>query len=208
MFSGKTEELIRRMNRAHLARQNLQIFKPQIDDRYAEDAIVSHNLQKLASHAVADVAQIRAQLDPYAQVIGIDEVQFFDEGIVDFCNEMASKQCRVVVAGLDQDYLGQPFGPMPQLLAVAEYVTKLHAICVKCGDTAHRSFRLAGDPQQVLVGSSERYEARCRHCFELGYAAQNRPASHAPAGELSARKPGADPAALSISEPSAHFRET
>jgi thymidine kinase len=171
MFSGKTEELIRRMKRAQYARQNLQIFKPAIDDRYAAEAIVSHNKQQLPSHPVADVAQMRAELDPYVEVIGIDEVQFFDSEVIEFCNEMADKQRRVVVAGLDQDYRSRPFGPMPELLSVAEYVTKLHAICVKCGDTAHRSFRLAGDPQQVLVGSDERYEARCRTCFARGFTA-------------------------------------
>lgn len=175
MFSGKTEELIRRMKRSQYARQSLQIFKPQIDDRYATDSIVSHSRQELPSHPVADVAQMRAELDPYVEVIGIDEVQFFDDEVIAFCNEMADKQRRVVVAGLDQDYLGKPFGPIPHLLAVAEYVSKLHAICVKCGDTAHRSFRLAGDPQQVLVGSDERYEARCRSCFAKGFNAPAHP---------------------------------
>lgn len=175
MFSGKTEELIRRMKRSQYARQPLQIFKPQIDNRYATEAIVSHSRQQLPSFPVADVAQMRAQLDPYVEVIGIDEVQFFDDEVIAFCNEMADKQRRVVVAGLDQDYLGNPFGPIPSLLAVAEYVTKLHAICVKCGDTAHRSFRLAGDPQQVLVGSDERYEARCRSCFAKGFNAPAHP---------------------------------
>ncbi|AWV88988.1 thymidine kinase [Bradymonas sediminis] len=175
MFSGKTEELIRRMKRSQFARQSLQIFKPQIDDRYATDAIVSHSMQQLPSFPVASVAQMRDELDPYVEVIGIDEVQFFDEDVIEFCNEMADMQRRVVVAGLDQDYLGNPFGPIPRLLAVAEYVTKLHAICVKCGDPAHRSFRLEGDPQQVLVGSDERYEARCRSCFALGFNAPAHP---------------------------------
>jgi thymidine kinase len=172
MFSGKTEELIRRLNRAHFARQRIQVFKPRIDDRYEADAIVTHDRRTLPSHPVDGVAEIHEILDAHAEVIGIDEVQFFDDDIVDFCNEMADKDCRVVVAGLDQDYRNKPFGPMPQLLAAAEYVTKLHAICVKCGDPAHRSYRLATDPQQVLVGSDERYEARCRRCFQEGYSSQ------------------------------------
>ncbi len=171
MFSGKTEELIRRLKRAQYARQKLQIFKPHIDDRYDAESIVSHSKQQLPSHPVATVAEMREQLDAHVEVIGIDEVQFFDDEVIEFCNEMANKQCRVVVAGLDQDYRSQPFGPMPQLLAAAEYVTKLHAICVKCGNPAHRSYRLASDPQQVLVGSAERYEARCRRCFAQGYTA-------------------------------------
>jgi thymidine kinase len=175
MFSGKTEELIRRLKRAQYARQNLQIFKPQIDDRYDADSIVSHSQQALPSHPVADVAQMRDELDAHVKVIGIDEVQFFDLDVIDFCNDMANKQCRVVVAGLDQDYRAEPFGPMPQLLAAAEYVTKLHAICVKCGNPAHRSYRLASNPQQVLVGSGERYEARCRRCFTQGYDASELP---------------------------------
>lgn len=193
MFSGKTEELIRRMNRANYARQKLQIFKPRVDDRYADDAIVSHNMRRLPSFAVTSVAQMREHLDPFVEVIGIDEVQFFGEDVVEFCNEMANKERRVVVAGLDQDYLGQPFGPMPRLLSIAEYVSKLHAICVLCGNPAHRSFRLAGDPQQVLVGSDERYEARCRRCFERGYAASSRSADTQPADENTKAQPVAAP---------------
>ncbi|QDG54609.1 thymidine kinase [Persicimonas caeni] len=172
MFSGKTEELIRRLKRAQYARQNLQIFKPKIDDRYDAESIVSHSKQALPSYPVADVGEMREQLDAHVEVIGIDEVQFFDLDVIEFCNEMAQKQCRVIVAGLDQDYRAEPFGPMPQLLAAAEYVTKLHAICVKCGNPAHRSYRLATNPQQVLVGSDERYEARCRRCFAQGYSEQ------------------------------------
>ncbi|MFP4597347.1 MAG: thymidine kinase [Persicimonas sp.] len=169
MFSGKTEELIRRLNRAKYARQKLQIFKPLIDDRYDAESIVSHNKTALPSHPVADVAQMREELDAHVEVIGIDEVQFFDDEVIDFCNEMADKDCRVICAGLDQDYRNEPFGPMPALLAAAEYVTKLNAICMQCGNPAHRSYRLATNPQQVLVGSAERYEARCRSCFGEGY---------------------------------------
>lgn len=169
MFSGKTEELIRRLKRASYARQQVQIFKPAIDDRYAEGSLVSHSQQMLPSEAVRGLGELRDKLSPQVEVIGIDEVQFFEEGIIDFCEAMAESGRRVVVAGLDQDYRGQPFGPMPQLLCVAEYITKLMSICVHCGNPAHRSYRLAEDPQQVLVGTAIQYEARCRRCFSQGY---------------------------------------
>ncbi len=169
MFSGKTEELIRRLTRAKYARQTVQIFKPAIDDRYDSDSLVSHSEQSLEGEAVADLDELRDRLRPQVEVVGIDEVQFFSAGVVSFCQEMADSGRRVVVAGLDQDYRGTPFEPMPRLLAVAEYITKLSAICVQCGNPAHRSYRLAEDPQQVLVGSDEQYEARCRRCFEQGY---------------------------------------
>ncbi|MBA2663472.1 MAG: thymidine kinase [Bradymonadaceae bacterium] len=169
MFSGKTEELIRRLKRANYARQQVQIFKPQIDDRYQSEAIVSHSQVALPSVVVSTVEQMRAALNSQVEVIGIDEVQFFDASVVDFCEELADGERRVIVAGLDQDYLGKPFGPMPRLLASAEYITKLLAICIKCGNPANRSYRLASDPQQVLVGTAEQYEARCRRCFREGY---------------------------------------
>jgi thymidine kinase len=169
MFSGKTEELIRRLNRASYASQQLQIFKPSRDDRYGEESIVSHNEKALPSIPVDNVAKMREYLEADVEVVGIDEVQFFEDEVVSFCNELANQGVRVIVAGLDQDYQSQPFDPMPQVLAVSEYVTKLHAICVQCGAPAHRSYRLAEDPQQVLVGSDDQYEARCRRCFKQGY---------------------------------------
>ncbi|RDV39228.1 thymidine kinase [Bradymonadaceae bacterium TMQ3] len=182
MFSGKTEELIRRLKRASYARQSVQIFKPAIDDRYDESAIVSHSQISLPSVAVKNLDELRHALDPQVDVVGIDEVQFFDERVIDFCEELADGGRRVVVAGLDQDYRGQPFGPMPGLLSVAEYITKLMSICMRCGNPAHRSYRLSEDPQQVLVGTAQQYEARCRRCFTEGYpsqsAAASKPAEH------------------------------
>lgn len=167
MFSGKTEELIRRLRRAQYAKQRVQVFKPLVDDRYDPDAVVTHNQESLPGVAVTDVSSMRDALDPHVAVIGIDEVQFFDEAIVDFCEELADSGCRVIVAGLDLDYRGVPFGPMPRLLSIAEYVTKLLSICVRCGNPAHYSYRMATDPQQVLVGSSEQYEAVCRRCYRV-----------------------------------------
>ncbi len=186
MFSGKTEELIRRLTRAQYARQQVQIFKPRIDNRYDNEAVVSHSEQSLAGTAVDDLDELRDELTSQVEVIGIDEVQFFEAGIVEFCESMADSGRRVVVAGLDQDYRGEPFEPMPRLLAVAEYITKLMAICVRCGNPAHRSYRLAEDPQQVLVGSDEQYEARCRRCFGEGYP------SSAPSNESSPTEKYAD----------------
>ncbi len=174
MFSGKTEELIRRLTRASYARQNVQIFKPKIDDRYDEESIVSHSDHKLSGVAVSDLDELKNSLTPQVEVIGVDEVQFFDAGVVEFCEAMADSGRRIIVAGLDQDYRGRPFGPMPRLLSVAEYITKLMAICVRCGNPAHRSYRLAEDPQQVLVGTEEQYEARCRRCFHEGYPSSDR----------------------------------
>lgn len=173
MFSGKTEELIRRLTRAHYARQEVQIFKPSVDDRYDDSSVVSHSDRSLPGVAVANLDELEDSLNSRVEVIGIDEVQFFDGPIVEFCQHMADEGRRVVVAGLDQDYRGQPFGPMPRLLCVAEYITKLMAICVQCGNPAHRSYRLAEDPQQVLVGTDEQYEARCRRCFNSGYASSD-----------------------------------
>jgi thymidine kinase len=166
MFSGKTEELIRRLKRALIARQNVQAFKPVIDDRYSRSEIASHAGRRLEALPVPNVDALRAAIHEDVQVIGIDEAQFFDAGLVDFCEEMALRGVRVIVAGLDQDYLGRPFGPVPQLMTVAEFVTKTLAICVLCGNPAHRSHRILAEQTagQVLVGSTESYQALCRRC--------------------------------------------
>ena len=169
MFSGKTEELIRRLKRANFARQRVQIFKPSIDNRYSDNDVVSHEGHSIQSIAV-DSSQNILLYATDVDVVGIDEVQFFDDGIVDVCNILANKGIRVIVAGLDMDYLAKPFGPMPALMARAEYVTKVHAICVRCGQPAQHSRRLpsvkgAGADQQVLIGETDKYEPLCRHCF-------------------------------------------
>jgi len=165
MFSGKTEELIRRIRRAQIARQKVAIFKPKIDTRYSNDHIVSHSEAKLLSTVVESSDEILARAQD-AQVVGIDEGQFFDQRIVDVAEELANKGKRVIIAGLDQDYRGKPFEPMPQLLAVAEYITKTLAICVVCGNPADRTQRITPGVERVLVGAKEAYEARCRNCFE------------------------------------------
>ena len=167
MFSGKSEELIRRLRRAQIAKQRVQIFKPRLDDRFSEDHIVSHSDMKMKSERVAAAADILARLDRQTQVVGIDEAQFFDLDLVSVCNTMANSGQRVIVAGLDQDYRARPFGAMPQLLAVAEYITKTLAICVRCGAPANRTQRLQSNGEQVMVGGNGSYEARCRACFEL-----------------------------------------
>jgi thymidine kinase len=166
MFSGKSEELIRRLRRAQIARQRVQIFKPKIDARYSSDHIVSHSEQKIASTVITTAREIIDQIDYRTEVIGIDEAQFFDKEIVSVCNQLADMGKRVIVAGLDQDYRGQPFEPMPQLLAVAEYITKTLAICVRCGSPANRTQRLVKSDELVVVGASDIYEARCRRCFD------------------------------------------
>jgi thymidine kinase len=165
MFSGKTEELIRRARRAEIAKQKVAIFKPRIDNRYSAQHIVSHSEQSLTSTVVDDASEILA-LAKDAQVIGVDEGQFFKSNLVDVCEQLANQGKRVIVAGLDQDYLGKPFEPMPQLLAVAEYITKTLAICVVCGNPADRTQRKTHSADRVLVGAKDIYEARCRHCFE------------------------------------------
>jgi len=165
MFSGKSEELIRRLNRARIARQKVQVFKPKIDVRYSHEEIASHSGQKHISKPVASAAELMRLIDPETQVIGIDEGQFFDVGLVAAVNELANAGKRVIVAGLDQDYTGKPFEPMPQLLSIAEYITKTHAICVKCGSTANYSQRTVESEKRVEVGASDKYEARCRKCF-------------------------------------------
>ncbi len=164
MFSGKTEELIRRMRRAEIARQQIAIFKPVIDDRFSDNHIVSHSEAKLQSTPVQTSADVlRLAVD--AQVVGIDEGQFFDMGIVEVAETLANQGKRVIIAGLDQDYRGKPFEPMPQLLAVAEYITKTLAICVVCGNPADRTQRTTPSHERVLVGAKDAYEARCRRCY-------------------------------------------
>lgn len=166
MFSGKTEELIRRMRRARIAKQKAEIFKPALDTRFAEEEIVSHDDSSLRSTPVASASQIiLLALD--ADVVGIDEAQFFGNDLIEVCKELATSGKRVIVTGLDQDYLGQPFEPIPQIMAIAEYVTKLHAICVVCGNPANYSQRLVAGDSRVLLGAKEAYEPRCRDCFDL-----------------------------------------
>lgn len=165
MFSGKSEELIRRLRRALIARQRVQVFKPLIDDRFATDEVVSRDDRRLKAVAVVTSAELMARVEIGVQVIGIDEVQFFDPGIVDVCMQLADAGIRVIAAGLDQDFKRRPFGPMPALLAVAEEVSKMHAVCVRCRGSAHYSQRVSGGDAQVEVGDST-YEARCRPCFE------------------------------------------
>ena len=164
MFSGKTEELIRRLKRAKFARQKVEIFKPALDTRYSEEEVVSHDSNAILSTPV-ESAQNILLMTADVDVVGIDEAQFFDDGIVDVCRKLADSGIRVIVAGLDMDYMGVPFGPMPALMATAEYVTKVHAICVRCGDLAHHSHRLTTDDKQVLLGAHDTYQPICRHCF-------------------------------------------
>ena len=166
MLSGKTEELIRRMRRAVFANQRVEIFKPQIDVRYSVDEVVSHNSNSIQSTPVESSAQILL-MTADVDVVGIDEAQFFDEGIVDVCMTLANRGIRVIVAGLDMDYLGKPFGPMPQLMARAEHVDKVHAICVRCGNIAQHSHRLTANDKLVVLGEKDTYEPICRHCFNL-----------------------------------------
>jgi len=165
MFSGKSEELIRRLNRARIARQKLQVFKPMIDARYSVEEIASHSGLKHLSHPVGSTAEMMSKIDEDTQVIGIDEGQFFDMELVGAVNDLARRGKRVIIAGLDQDYTGRPFEPMPQLLSVAEFITKTHAICVKCGATANYSQRIVESEARVEVGAADKYEARCRKCF-------------------------------------------
>jgi thymidine kinase len=164
MFSGKTEELIRRLNRAKIARQRVAIFKPSFDTRYHAENVVSHNTNAIRCTPVT-FAHEMLLLGSNCDVVGIDEAQFFDEALRDVCVNLANRGTRIIVAGLDMDYSGQPFGPMPALMAVAEYVTKVHAICMQCGDIASYSFRKAASEEQMLLGETDSYEARCRHCF-------------------------------------------
>lgn len=165
MFSGKTEELIRRLRRAQIARQRVQIFKPAIDNRYDDEKIVSHNEMSLESVPLIDIEQIFDHLHSDTEVVGIDEGQFFSPALVTIAEDLADRGIRVIVAALDQDFRGLPFGAIPQLLCIAEYVTKTLAICVVCGNPANRSQRVLGGDSLVQVGSRDTYEARCRSCF-------------------------------------------
>ncbi len=164
MFSGKTEELIRRLNRAIIANQKMLLFKPMIDQRYHEENVVSHKGSSLIAVPVENSSEILTMVTD-EMVVAIDEAQFFDEGLVNVCNQLAQRGVRVVIAGLDMDYKGVPFGPMPKLLCIAEYVTKVHAICLSCGNLAQFSHRTANESGQVLVGAVEKYQPLCRACY-------------------------------------------
>jgi thymidine kinase len=165
MFSGKSEELIRRLRRAKIARQKVQVFKPEIDSRYSNDHIVSHSEMRHESANSRSAEELLAKVDEDTEVVGIDEGQFFDNALVDVATQLAGRGVRVIIAGLDQDYTGKPWEPMPQLLAVAEYITKTHAICMKCGQPANYSQRTFESEERVAVGATGMYEARCRNCF-------------------------------------------
>jgi thymidine kinase len=166
MFSGKSEELIRRLRRAQIARQKVQIFKPAMDTRYADDQIVSHSEMRIDARPSASARALLDLVAPDTEVVGIDEGQFFDLELPLVCNTLADQGKRVIVAGLDQDYLGKPFEPMPQLLAIAEYITKTLAICMVCGNPANHTQRLVASEDRVLIGATGKYEARCRRCFD------------------------------------------
>jgi len=170
MFSGKSEELIRRLRRTEIARQRVQIFKPGIDDRYSENHIVSHSELKIRSVGVKDAADMESRLDLRTEVIGVDEAQFLGEGIVSLVVRLADMGKRIVIAGLDTDYLGRPFHPMPELLAVADEITKTLAICMQCGNPAKHTQRLIASEELIVVGATGMYEARCRRCFEPNLA--------------------------------------
>ena len=167
MFSGKTEELIRRLNRAVLAGQKVEIFKSSVDTRYHANDVVSHNNSRIRCTPV-DFSEDILLISANSNVVGIDEAQFFDDRIVDVCNKLANAGKRVIVAGLDMDFNGNPFEPMPQLISVAEFVTKVHAICMVCGAVASYSFRLSEGKQKIMLGEKMNYEARCRNCFNEG----------------------------------------
>lgn len=164
MFSGKTEELIRRLKRARIANLKVEIFKPAIDTRYDEQNVVSHDEKFVVSTPVQNSMNILL-LSEGVDVVGIDEAQFFDQGLVEVCEQIARRGTRVIIAGLDMDFRGKPFGPMPDLLAIADYITKVHAICMQCGNIASRSYRKVKSDTQVLLGETQAYEARCRTCF-------------------------------------------
>ncbi len=173
MFSGKTEELIRRLRRAQFANQKIALFKPTVDNRYSDVEVVSHDFHKLTSTPIKDPADM-LKVGPEVKVVGVDEAQFFDGSLVEVCQTLANRGVRVIVAGLDMDYLGQPFGPMPRLMAVAEDVQKVHAICVKCGALATFSHRLSKSQDLVLLGEKDIYEPLCRDCFNTARAAEEK----------------------------------
>ncbi len=164
MFSGKTEELIRRIKRAQIANQKVQLFKPEIDKRYAEEDVVSHNKNALEAIPINNSSQILLYLSD-VDVVGIDEAQFFDNNLPDVCNNLANRGIRVIIAGLDMDFKGKPFEPMPQLLAVADFITKVHAICIECGTLAQFSYRISSEDKQVLLGEKDEYAPLCRSCY-------------------------------------------
>ncbi|MBC7744646.1 MAG: thymidine kinase [Flavobacterium sp.] len=166
MFSGKTEELIRRLRRAQIAKLNVEIFKPKTDTRYDENAVVSHDLNSIFSTSVENSASILL-LGTNTQVVGIDEAQFFDDQLPEVCNKLANRGIRVVVAGLDMDFQGNPFGPIPSLMAIAELVTKVHAVCMQCGGPATYSFRTVENDNKILLGQKNNYEPRCRICYNM-----------------------------------------
>jgi thymidine kinase len=170
MFSGKTEELLRRIKRAQIARQKIQVFKPLIDNRYSADHVQSHDANKVLSRPVEKARDILKLVEDTTRIVGIDEAQFFDDSVVEVAQKLANRGVRVICAGLDMDFRGQPFGPMPRLLAVAESVTKLSAVCMVCGDAASRSQRTSGESGRIAVGAKEMYEARCRFCHEPDWA--------------------------------------
>ncbi len=174
MFSGKTEELIRRLKRAKIANQHVEIFKPRIDTRYDDSRVVSHDANSILSMPIDHSSKLLAMAEGF-EVIGIDEAQFFDMELPDVCQELALRGIRIIVAGLDMDYRGKPFGPMPNLLAVAEYITKVHAICPHCGNLATHSYRLSQDNADILLGEKDLYEPRCRTCYSMGNILQLHP---------------------------------
>lgn len=189
MFSGKSEELIRRLRRARIARQRVQVFKPRLDDRYAADRIVSHSEVSLEATVVQHSREVLERLDDRTQVVGVDEVQFFDPGIVGVCERLANLGKRVIVAGLDLDYRGVPFEPVPHLMALADQVTKMLAVCARCGAPASRTQRLVASPERILVGAAGAYEPRCRFCFEPEPPAQI-PLDLPPTGESPSEQDG------------------
>ena len=189
MFSGKSEELIRRLRRAQIARQKVQIFKPALDNRFAESDIVSHSEMRIPSENVSSSRELLERVQSDTEVVGIDEGQFFDLDLPNVCNTLADRGKRVIVAGLDQDYLGKPFEPMPQLLAIAEYITKTLAICMVCGNPANHTQRLVASEDRVLLGAQGMYEARCRRCFDPLLSAS----SSAPAVGQAVTKPAGPP---------------
>ena len=172
MFSGKSEELIRRLRRARIARKRVQVFKPAIDDRYALDEIVSHGDIRMKSDVVTDAKDILAKIDWRTQVVGVDESNFFGKDLIDVVQQLADTGKQVIIAGLDTDYLGRPFTPMPELLCLAESITKTLAICMRCGNPAKHTQRLVESNDLIVVGAAGMYEARCRHCFEAGIPRQ------------------------------------
>ena len=166
MFSGKSEELVRRLRRAAIARQTVQVFKPAADTRHDPQRLITRDKRELEAESVTCSCELREKLLPSVQVVGIDEAQFFDDGLVELVSELADSGVRVIVAGLDLDFLRRPFGPMPRILAIAEFVDKVHAVCMRCGAPAHYSQRIAGGDEQLQIGDVSAYEARCRRCYE------------------------------------------